>query len=163
MSRKLFIVDSNGTRSLDANELPLQIGSSYRVDIRISGDVSESAVALIDLLDDRPFLQPAVDAPQITVNGLEITATRWLESGDEIAVRGISIHCDFDEESLRFTVAQDVVEYETLPPVIAETGDQGEGADTAITPVLRTKPQVAGQAEARGYRKAWLIGSPGPS
>ena len=158
MSRKLFIVDPNGTRSLDATVLPLQIGSSHTVDIRISGEVSGAAVALIDLLDDRPFIQPAVDAPQITVNGAAISATRWLESGDEIAVRGISICCEFDDESLRFTVVHDVVEYETLPPVIGELEDQGDEADAAITPVRRTKPPAARQEDARRHRKAWLIG-----
>ena len=158
MSRKLVIVDPNGTRSLDVSGLPLQLGSAYQAEIRISGDVSEPAVALIDLLDDRPFLQPAANAPQITVDGEDIAATRWLASGDEIAVRGTCIRCEFDDESLRFTVSHDAVEYETLPPVVGGAGDQTDDADTPITPVRRTSPPAARKREARGHRKAWFIG-----
>lgn len=158
MSRKLVIADPNGSRSLDAGELPLQIGSSANVDIRISGEVSAAAVALIDLLDDRPFIQPAVDASQITVNGVAITATRWLESGDEIAVRGTSISCQFDDETLRFTVAHDALEYETLPPVIADMADQGEDAEATIAPIRRTKPPAVRPDETGRHRTAWLIG-----
>ena len=158
MSRKLVIVDPNGTRSLDVSGLPLRLGSAYQSEIRISGDVSEPAVALIDLLDDRPFLQPAVNAPQITVDGEDIAATRWLASGDEIAVRGTCIRCEFDDEALRFTVSHEAVEYETLPPVVAAAGDQTDESETPITPVRRTNPPAARKREARGPRKAWLIG-----
>ena len=158
MSRKLVIVDPNGTRSLDVSGLPLQLGSAYQAEIRISGDVSEPAVALIDLVDERPFRQPAANAPQITVDGEDIAATRWLASGDEIAVRGTCIRCEFDDESLRFTVSHDAVEYETLPPVVGGAGDQSDDADTPITPVRRTSPPAARKREARGHRKAWFIG-----
>lgn len=158
MSLKLVIVDPNGRRSLESSDLPMQIGSSSNVDIRISGEVSGAAVALIDLLDNRPFLQPAVDAPRITVNGTEVNATRWLESGDKIAVRGTSISCEFEADTLHFTVAHDALDYDTLPPVIAGLGDDGADSDATITPVRRTSPPAAVQEQKSRHRKAWLIG-----
>ena len=63
MSRKIIIANPGGTRSVDPEKLPLKIGSASSADIRVAGAVTSSAIALIDLLDDRPFLQPAGDAP----------------------------------------------------------------------------------------------------
>ena len=158
MSRTLIIVDPHGTRSLDAGRLPLRIGSSSNADIRIAGAVSEAAIAVVDLLDDRPFIQPAVDAPPISVNGIEINATRWLESGDTIVVQGTSISCEFDNDALRFTLAHSAFEYETLPPVVAAAEDQEDDSGAAITPVRRKKSTAVAQSKVQKHRKAWLIG-----
>lgn len=157
MTRTIVIVDPGGRRSLDASELPLAIGSSPDADIRVFGPAANAAVAVIDVLDERPFLQPAVGVQPITVNGVEVAATRWLESGDEITAHGTSIGCEFDAESLCFTIAHSAVEYKTLPPVIEDPGP-GDAGET-ITPVRRTKPPAATRGRSSKHRFAWLTGA----
>jgi len=160
-SRSIKIVEPGGTRSVVEDRLPLKLGSASTADIRVAGAVSDSAYALIDLLDDRPFIQPVgeplPDNPTIAVNGDLITSTRWLETGDIITVGGTTIACEFDTETLHFSVSYETVEYETLPPVIGEADSEPDAQSAPIRPVRRNAHTRA-PAQIKSRRRAWIVG-----
>jgi formylglycine-generating enzyme required for sulfatase activity len=160
-SRAINIVEPGGTHAVGDDKLPLQLGSAPTADIRVAGVIADSAYALIDFLDDRPFIQPVGDAspgrPEIAVNGGAITSTRWLETGDVITVGGTSVACAFDADELRFTVSYETVEYATLPP---EIGEQDSASDTHSAPIapVRRNSKVKAPVEIKRLRRAWMIG-----
>ena len=165
MTRKIIIADASGTRSVAQEQLPLKIGSASDADIRVAGAVSGSAFALIDVLDERPFLQPVGDAPgdrpAMQVNSEPINSTRWLGNYDVITVQGTSISCEFDDDALRFSVAYETIEYETLPPVLDESAGTGDTADTevaTITPVHRRAAKREEPGAVRRRQRAWWFG-----
>jgi formylglycine-generating enzyme required for sulfatase activity len=143
LSREFVIVAPGGTKTLGADELPLQIGSSPAADLRLPGAVTEKAVALIGALDERPFLQAVDDAEPVSVNGTRLTATRWLEDGDVIAIKDARIACALDGDRWTFTINYADLDYATAPPVIApESGGAAAEAEPPITPVRMRKPAV---------------------
>jgi formylglycine-generating enzyme required for sulfatase activity/sulfur carrier protein ThiS len=161
MSQTINIVDANGSRSVIPDKLPLTIGSAAGADIRVAGPVTDSAYALIDQLDARPFIQPAGELPvaraAVAVNGEAITATRWLESGDVITVAGTSVTCDFTADTLQFVVSGETLEYDTLPPVF-DGPDGPSGTDSMpIEPVRRTA-SAAAPRRVEDKRRVWAFG-----
>jgi len=162
MSRTITIVDPNGAHPVVADKLPLQIGSASNADIRIAGAVSDRAFALIDVLDDRPFLQPVGDAPTdrpaMSVNGEMLASTRWLHADDVITVQGTSITCEFGSEALQFLVAYETIEYETAPPVLDKPDGVGDSVPETIAPVRRTIAAETSQVVDRRKRRIRTVG-----
>lgn len=161
MSRKITIIDPDGTRSVVSEQLPLKIGSAASADIRVAGAVSDNAFALVDILDERPFLQPVghapKDRPAVIVNGEPVDTTRWLLTSDVISVQGTSIVCEFDDEAVRFTVASETIEYATLPPVM-ENGNAGTEESSTITPVHRRGRRAETPGATGRRRRVWFAG-----
>ena len=162
MSRKIIIVDPNGTHTVVEGNLPIQIGSAADADIRIAGAVSNRAFALVDVLDDRPFLQPVGDAPAsrpaIAVNGELISATCWLNPDDVITVQGTSITCAFTPDVLQFSVAYETIEYATAPPVLHEPDGADNSVPETIAPVRRAVAAGKHRSVDRRKRRVWMFG-----
>ncbi len=135
MSRKTVVVDVNGERLLSDRDWPLTIGCLPGADIRVGGAVADGDVALIDSLDERPFLQSVGAVGGLTVNDEPVTSNRWLESGDIISVLGTEVSCVFDDEELRFAVPARSIDYPTLPPEIVSPDDGFAAADVTIEPI----------------------------
>ncbi|TDJ44422.1 MAG: PEGA domain-containing protein, partial [Gammaproteobacteria bacterium] len=157
MSRKIVIVDSNGVRSISDENLPLNIGSQTTAQIRIPGSVTGGSGASIDLLEGRPFLHRGVGT-EVTVNGEIITANRWLIAGDTIAMGGVHIACEFDDDVLRFVVTRPVLEYETLPPELVPPAAAAADAPEPITPVqMRAQPLRPAARGRTAARIKWVV------
>ncbi len=163
MSRKIVVVDSNGVRSIPDENLPLNIGSQTTAHIRIPGSVVGGTGASIDLLEGRPFLQRGGGGVEVTVNDEVVTANRWLIAGDTIAVGGVHIVCEFDDDGLRFAVTEPALEYETLPPELATPAGEAGDAPEPITPVqlrVRSLRPDAARPDTQGLaasRVKWAI------
>ena len=148
MIQRIVLVEPAGERVVTAEQLPISIGSSA-ADIRIPGPANSQAVATIGILDERLFLQPTVSSTAISVNNDSVTGTRWLASGDSILVSGVRIDCNPDaktaddsEVSWRLRIDYAEVEYQTLPPELAE-------AVHTISPVRPRVTTVAAVDEHR--------------
>ncbi|MFQ5634017.1 MAG: PEGA domain-containing protein [Gammaproteobacteria bacterium] len=155
MSRHIIVVDSNGERRVPAAGMPLSIGSQPTADIRIPGSVSAGTSALIDRLDDRPFIQPVAPGG-IDVNGKTGTVNRWLEDGDVISVGGVRIACALGDGDLRLKVDAAALEYPTLPP------DAAVGADVSPEPIEPVRPRarpVPSTADRRANRRIRIVGA----
>ncbi len=148
MIHRIVLVEPAGERVVAAEQLPISIGSSA-ADIRVPGPANSQAMATIGMLDDRLFLQPTAGSAGVSVNNESVTGTRWLASDDSILISGVRIDCHLDNEdgddnlaSWRLRVDYAEVEYQTLPPELAEAGD-------TISPV---RPRVAPAAAVAEHR-----------
>jgi len=156
LSRKIVVVDANGERSLDDGDWPLTIGCLPGADIRVAGAVADGDIGLIDVLDERPFLQRIGNARGLTFNDEPVSSTRWLDNGDVIAAHGTTITCAFGDDEMRFVVAAEPIDYPTLPPEIAASGDGAADNDIQIAPIRPRKPVVqAGSTPDGNSRAKW--------
>ncbi|MDH3821799.1 MAG: hypothetical protein OEU59_11790, partial [Gammaproteobacteria bacterium] len=64
----LIVTDVEGERRLDARDLPLRVGTSSECELRVPGP-GGGPVALLDLLDGMPFVQPVGRSSSLTING----------------------------------------------------------------------------------------------
>ncbi len=158
MSRKIVVIDANGERLLSDGDWPLKIGCLPGADIRVSSAAGDADVALIDLLDDRPFLQCVGAARELTVNAQAVVSNRWLEDGDVIASHGATITCAISAEEIRFVVAAAPIEYPTLPPEIVSANDGDDSGDISIAPIRSRAPDLRAGLDRPGLRRAKVVG-----
>jgi formylglycine-generating enzyme required for sulfatase activity len=140
----LFIRDVEGERRIDAAALPLRVGTSSDCDLRLPGPGGET-VALIDLLDGVPFVQPVGRAAALEIEGQRLAASRRLGDGDELAFYGSRIHLHVDEERVVLEVRLEDSAYVTRPPEVPEhtaAPDEEAIAPTAFKRAVETAARV---------------------
>ena len=82
----LFVRDVEGERRVDSHALPLRVGTSGDCDLRLPGPGGE-AVALVDLLDGAPFVQPVGRGASLTLNGETLETSRRESDGRPVPCR----------------------------------------------------------------------------
>jgi formylglycine-generating enzyme required for sulfatase activity len=140
----LFIRDVEGERRLDAASLPLRVGTSSDCDLRLPGPGGE-AVALIDLLDGVPFVQPVGRAAALEIDGQRLDTSRRLGDGDELHFYGSRIHLHVDDERVVLEVRLEDSAYVTRPPQVPEdtaAPDEEAIAPTAFTRAVETAARI---------------------
>ena len=140
----LFIRDVEGERRLDAAALPLRVGTSSDCGLRLPGPGGE-AVALIDLLDGVPFVQPVGRAAALEIDGERLETSRRLGDGDELHFYGSRIRLHVDDERVVLEVRLEDSAYVTRPPEVPEdtaAPDEEAIAPTAFTRAAETAARV---------------------
>ena len=128
---ELFVRDVEGERRVDAGQLPLRVGTGSDCHIRLPGP-GGAPVALLDLLDGEPFVQPVGRGESLTLNGDALTTSRRLADGDEMHFFGSRIVVSAGADSLMLIVRLEDSAYVTKPP---DTGDEAEqAAEETIAP-----------------------------
>jgi len=158
LSRKIVVVNASGERSFDDSDWPLTIGCLPGADIRVAGAVADGDIGLIDVLDERPFLQRIGTARGLTFNGEPVTSTRWLDNGDVIAAQGTTVTCAFGDDEMRFVIAAQAIDYPTLPPEIVAAGDGPGDDDIQIAPIRTRQSSVQAKSTADANPRANWIG-----
>jgi formylglycine-generating enzyme required for sulfatase activity len=163
LTRRIIVVDEHGERPFAAEQLPLEIGSRATADIRVpglptpgpaSGAQADGPRALIDLLDERAFLQTTGSA-EVVVNGEVVRANRWLENGDVITIAGVRIACGLDPDAVRLQVDVARLEYPTLPPELVEAPAAQPEPIAPVRPRARVSTSTA---DGDAGHRARLIG-----
>lgn len=111
----LFISDVEGERRVAANELPLRVGTGSNNEIRLPGP-GGGPVALIDLLDGAPFVQPVGRDASLQINGEPLHASRRLQHDDELSFFGSRIRISAAADRLELRVRLEDSAYVTQPP-----------------------------------------------
>jgi formylglycine-generating enzyme required for sulfatase activity len=140
----LFVRDVEGERRLDAAALPLRVGTSSDCDLRLPGPGGE-AVALIDLLDGVPFVQPVGRAAALEIDGQRLESSRRLGDGDELQFYGSRIDLHVDDERVVLEVRLEDSAYVTRPPEVPEdtaAPDEEAIAPTAFKRAVETAARV---------------------
>lgn len=120
----------------DVEALPIMIGTVSAADIRISGPGGQS-IAQIDLVDGKPFVQPLLRPSPMTLDGEVLSATRSLASGQQLSAFDVTLDVQHDATTLVLTQQAAASAFETVPPVIAESDDDGESVSaTAWQPTV---------------------------
>lgn len=140
----LFIRDVEGERRVAASELPLRIGTGTDSTLRLPGP-GGAPVALLDLLDGAPFVQPVGRGTALQINGEPLESSRRLQDGDELQFFGSSIFVSVAEQRLLLEVRLEDSAYVTQPPevTVADLPEEEAIAPTAFRRVAETTAQLA--------------------
>ncbi len=148
----LTIRDVEGERRVDAADLPLRLGTGTDSTLRLPGP-GGAPVALLDLLDGVPFVQPIGRSTSLRLNGTPLETSRRLEDGDELEFFGSRIQVRFDEARVLLQVRLEDSAYVTRPPPEPEADALPE--DEAIAPTAFRRA-AEGTAQMREPRKSPL-------
>ena len=127
----LIIRDVERERRLDASQLPLKVGTGSDCTLRLPGP-GGAPVALLDLLDGIPFVQPIGRDTALQINAGPLEASRRLQDGDELQFFGSRIRVSVDNERVLLDIKLEDSAYITKPP--QEDSDAELADDEAIAP-----------------------------
>jgi len=148
---KIVIVDSEGRRALDAERMPLRIGTAADCELKLPGPGSR-AVAVLDRLDDEVFVQPIGETGSVSLNSEPLTATRRLQDGDVIEFFGSRIAIAVAGEVLSLKVMLEDSVYLTRPPELQDA--DGAGTSEVITAqTFRRDAAPAAAVTAKEHRR----------
>ncbi len=140
----LFIRDVEGERRIKAGDLPIRVGTSSDCEVRLPGPGGEP-VALIDLLDGMPFVQPVGRSASLALNGETLETSRRLQAGDELRFYGSRIVVAETDGRLVFDVQLEDSAYVTRPPEVEvdeSIPDEETIAPTAFKRAVDTAARV---------------------
>ena len=112
---QLIIRDVEGERRMAASELPLRVGTGSNCQLRLPGPGGEP-IALIDLLDGLPFVQPVGRDTSLHINDLPLDTSRRLQEGDVLKFFGSQIRIGVDNAGVVLDVVLEDSAYVTKPP-----------------------------------------------
>lgn len=127
----LYIRDVEGERRVEASQLPLRVGTGSDCELRLPGPGGEP-VALLDLLDGVPFVQPVGRDNTLHINDAPLDASRRLLDGDQLEFFGSHIRIGVSEQRIMLDVRLEDSAYVTRPPDVAD--DTAAADDEAIAP-----------------------------
>jgi formylglycine-generating enzyme required for sulfatase activity len=146
----VVILDAEGERRIDIEHLPLRVGTGSECELRLPGP-GGGPVALLDLLDDAPFVQPVGGDGALQINGSPLTTSRRLNAGDKLEFFGSWIEIGVQDSALRLVVRLEDSAYITRPPELPDT--VGDLEDEAIAPTAfeRASETAARTVESRKH------------
>lgn len=127
----LTIRDVEGERRIGGTDLPLRVGTGNDCLLRLPGPGGEP-VALLDLLDGMPFVQPVGRDTSLQINDVPLEASRRLVDGDVLQYFGSRIRITVDAQRVVLDVELEDSAYVTKPPEL--DGDEQRADDEAIAP-----------------------------
>ena len=154
---KVVIVDSEGRRTLDADRLPLRLGTAADCEVRLPGPGSR-AVAVLDRLDDEVFIQPVGATGAVLSNGEPLTATRRLQDGDVVEFVGSRITVRIAGTVLELDVALEDSVYLTRPPELQDSADKAAAELITAQTFRRDAAPQTDKVVSRQRRWQALIG-----
>ena len=159
MSLNLFIRDVEGERQIDAERLPLRVGTGSDCELRLPGP-GAAPVMMLDVLDDAPFVQPVGRDESMAINGEPLSASRRLQDGDELRYFGTRIVVRLDAARLTLEVRLEDSAYVTKPPDLGDAGEQPAEETIAPTAFRRAAeaPTTSGEKTGHGTLR-WIIGT----
>ena len=132
----LFIKDVEGVRRIDADALPLRIGTGNDCQLRLPGP-GGGPVMLLDLLDGAPFVQPFGRDATMQINGEPLLASARLADNDELQFFGSRIRVSVTDERLTLDVHLEDSAYVTQPPELSDDDAGAAGEEIAPTAFQR--------------------------
>jgi formylglycine-generating enzyme required for sulfatase activity len=154
----LYIRDVEGERRVDVSELPLRVGTGTDSTLRLPGP-GGAPVALLDLLDGVPFVQPVGRTTTLQINSQALETSQRLHDGDELQFFGSRIQVHIDEERVLLDVRLEDSAYVTRPP--DEPDDDALPEDEAIAPTAfrRAAESTARLSEPKRSPLKMILGS----
>lgn len=141
----LIVRDVEGERRVDEAALPLRVGTGSDCSLRLPGP-GGAPVALLDLLDGVPFVQPVGRDTSMLINDAPLEASRRLQDGDELKFFGSRICVTISDTGATLEVKLEDSAYVTKPPPVVD--EQGLPEDEAIAPAaFRRAAETAAQIE----------------
>ncbi|MEL7187182.1 MAG: PEGA domain-containing protein, partial [Pseudomonadota bacterium] len=153
----LVIRDVEGERQFGRSELPLRVGTGSDCQIRLPGPGGEP-LALLDLLDGLPFVQPVGRDSVLEYNGEPLEASRRLQDGDELHYFGSRLRVAASDAGIVIDVRLEDSAYVTKPPELADNAEQPEEEAIAPTAFRRAAETRAQLVESDAHPLRWIVG-----
>ena len=144
----LTIRDVEGDRRIGASELPLRVGTGHECQLRLPGPGGEP-VALLDLLDGMPFVQPVGRDTSLQINDVPLEASCRLADGDVLQYFGSRILVTVDAQRVVLDVKLEDSAYVTKPPELDSDGELSDDEAIAPTAFRRAAATSASLVETR--------------
>lgn len=154
----VVILDAEGERRIGIERLPLRVGTGSECELRLPGP-GGGPVALLDLLDDAPFVQPVGGDVALQINGSPLTTSRRLNAGDSLEFFGSRIEIGEQDGALQLAVQLEDSAYVTRPPELPD--EAGALDDEAIAPMAfrRASETATRIAESRKHNWQSIVGA----
>ena len=153
----LFLRDVHGERRFGASELPLRVGTGADCELRLPGPGGEP-VALLDLLDGLPFVQPVGRSTALQINDAPLDTSRRLQDGDELQFFGSKIRIAVTETGVVVDVMLEDSAYVTQPPEQTDGSDLADDEAIAPTAFSRAAATAASQEKIRHSPLKAIVG-----
>ncbi len=158
MSFSVVITVAGVEEKYRGDQLPLRLGGEES-HIRIAGYSGQEPLAVVGLERDELFIQPTNGDGTVICNGMPVSASQWLHSGDVLRLGQSEISISKTESSFHLAVETRATERKTDPPQIqtrlASDEIAGGKSDVRITPV---EFQPASSQRARGRKRKPTLG-----
>ncbi len=132
----LVVRDVAGERSFGSDALPLRVGTGSECQIRLPGPGGEP-VAMLDLLDGMPIVQPVGRNTSLRINDVALEASRRLVDGDILQFYGSEMRINVSESGVAIEVRLEDSAYVTKPPELADDSDIPDDESIAPTAFRR--------------------------
>ncbi len=140
----LVVRDVQGDRSFGPVELPLRVGTATDCQLRLPGPGGE-AVALLDILDGQPIVQPVGRTTSLRINDTLLESSRRLVDGDVLQFYGSELRIEIADQGIVINVRLEDSAYVTQPP---QAEDDSRPLDEAIAPTaFRRAAETAARLE----------------
>ena len=156
----LIIRDVEGERRIDADSLPLRVGTGSDCQLRLPGPGGGPAM-LLDLLDGAPFVQPFGRDESMLINGKPLVTSARLADGDLLQFFGSQIQVSTAGERLTLHVRLEDSAYVTQPPELPENAEQAGEESIAPTAFQRAATHEVAVEAHHSPLKAIIIGGLG--
>ena len=153
----LYINDAEGERRIDADALPLRIGTGSDCQLRLPGP-GGGPVMLLDLLDGAPFVQPFGHDTSMQINAEPLVASTRLADGDVLQFFGSRIQVSATAERLTLGVHLEDSAYVTQPPELPDDAAQVEDEAIAATAFQRAADTRAAVGESHHSPLKAIVG-----
>lgn len=148
----LIIRDIEGERSFGRDQLPLRVGTGSDCQLRLPGPGGEP-VALLDLLDGLPIVQPVGRDTSLRINDAPLEASRRLVDGDVLQFFGSEIRINVSDKGVVIDVRLEDSAYVTQPPEASDVAGRPDVESIAPTAFRRA---AATSAAAQGPKRSPL-------
>ena len=153
----LIIKDVEGERRINADQLPLRVGTGNDCELRLPGP-GTGPVMLLDLLDGAPFVQPVGRDDLMQINGAPLVASRRLMHEDELSFFGSRILVNEADDRLTLQVYLEDSAYVTQAPELADDAAGAEDETIAPTAFQRAAETLAAREKPHRSPLKTIVG-----
>ncbi len=154
----LVIRSVEGERRFRRDELPLRVGTGGDCQLRLPGPGGEP-VAMLDLLDDLPIVQPVGRDTSLRINDEALEASRRLVDGDVLKFYGSEIRISVSDSGVVIDVRLEDSAYVTKPPELQDETDRPLDESIAPTAFRRAAETSAQSMGEKGSKLKYFIGA----
>lgn len=153
----LRVRDVSGERSFGRDQLPLRVGTGSDCQVRLPGP-GGAPVAMLDLLDGQPIVQPVGRGTALFINDAALEASRRLVAGDVLRFYGSEIHVLVDDDGIAMDIRLEDSAYVTKPPVADDDSERPDDEAIAPTAFRRAAETTAQNLEPKRSPLKLIVG-----
>jgi formylglycine-generating enzyme required for sulfatase activity len=155
---ELVIRTVEGERRFGRDELPLRVGTGSDCPVRLPGPGGDP-VALIDMLDGMPIVQPVGRSTSLRINNSALDASRRLVDGDVLQFYGSEVRISISDAGVSAEIRLEDSAYVTRAPVEDDKSERPEDESIAPTAFRRAAETRAKATTTKQSKLKYFVGA----